>query len=82
MLGQLCGGQAIRAEQPAVVSDDLHRTPTGIEQFLDAEGQPFDFACNDTRQIVLQLVAAVIEVADFQPSPCFWAVWDVELVVR
>ena len=42
VLGQLSYGQAIGAEQPAVVGDDLHGAPTGIQQLLDAECQPFD----------------------------------------
>ena len=81
MLGQLSYGQAIGAEQPAVVGDDLHGAPTGIQQLLDAESQPVDLIVDHLGQIVLQLVAAVVEVADLQPAARLWASGDVQLVV-
>ena len=82
VLGQLGSGQAIGAEQPAVIGDDFHRTPTDIEKLLDAVGQPFDFVCNDTRQIVLQLVTTVVEVTDFKPTLRFLANRDIQLVIN
>ncbi len=63
MFGQLGAGQAIGAEQPAVVGDDLDGAPAGRQQILDALGQPGDFRLDLARQIVLELMAAVIEVA-------------------
>ena len=81
MLGQFSYGQAIGAEQPAVVGDDLHGAPTGFQQLLDAECQPFDLGQDLPRQVVLELVAAVIEVTDLQPAACLWARREVQLVV-
>jgi hypothetical protein len=75
VLGQLSYGQAIGAEQPAVVGDDLHGAPTGFQQFLDAECQPLDLRLDLTREVVIQLMASMIEIADFQPAACLWAGW-------
>jgi len=81
VFGQLGAGQAIGAEQPAVVGDDLDGAPAGRQQILDALGQPGDFRLDLARQIVLELVAAVIEVAGLQPAPRFGTGRQVEVAV-
>jgi hypothetical protein len=81
VLGQLGDGQAIGAEQPAVVGDDLHGAPAGIEQLLDAMGQPFDFGVDLARQVVLELMTAVIQVAGLQPAASLRTGWEVQLVI-
>jgi len=58
VLGQLGSGQAIGAEQPAVVGNDLHRTPTRRQQCLDAQGESFDLGANDAGQLILELMPA------------------------
>jgi hypothetical protein len=64
-----------------VVGDDPHGAPTSIEQFLNAKGQPFDLRLDLTREVVIQLMAAVIEVADLQPAASLRSGGDVQLVV-
>ena len=64
-----------------MVGDDLHGAPTGIKQLLDAESQPFDLVLNDPRQVVPQLMAAVIQVPDLQPAACIWTSRDVQIVI-
>ena len=64
-----------------MIGDDFHRTPTDIEKLLDAVGQPFDFILDHLGKIILQLVTTVVEVADFKPSPRFWANWNIQLVI-
>jgi hypothetical protein len=64
-----------------VVGDDPHGAPTGFQQLLDAEGQPLNLWLDLARQIVLELVAAVIEVAGLQPAPRFGTGRQVEVAV-
>ncbi len=70
--GKLGGGQSIGAEQPAVVGDGVHRRPAGIKVFLDSERQPLDLRLDLPRQVDLELQAAVIQVASFQPVTRLW----------
>jgi hypothetical protein len=51
-----------------VVGDDLHGAPTSIEQFLNAKGQSLDLRLDLTREVDIQLMASLIEVADLQPA--------------
>ena len=75
------GGQAIGAEQPAGVGDDLHRAPTGIKKLLDAESQPLNLWLDHPGEVVLQVMSTMIEVADLQPAACLGSRGNVQLVI-